>query len=106
MIISLAFNLVFFVLFSYLVVTKQRCMFGHLWSRWTEWALYTSRDYDSKIVLWKQERICKRCFKGSSRELGRHKCSSIVAHCPHESEYLSLVDEAINIKQLEKELGI
>ena len=102
-IVSIIFNLLFFTLFSYQVITKQLCMLGHKWSRWTEWSKW-SMEYDG-IVFWKQERVCKRCYKPNNREIGRHRCSD-PKKCVHRDKYLSLVDSTTNIKALENELGI
>lgn len=101
--VSLIFNLLFFALFSHQVVTKHRCMLGHSWSKWTPWSERSSPD-NNKIV-WKQERVCKRCYKPDMREIGSHRCSTS-NRCPHKNEYLSLVDSTTNIKALESELGL
>jgi hypothetical protein len=105
MIISLIFNLAFFVLVCQQIVTKQRCLLGHDWSKWTKWCGWFSGPL-TKENYWKQERVCKRCYKSDSREIGRHRCSDDEGKCTHREQYLSLIDEATNIKALEKELGL
>lgn len=77
-------------------------MLGHDWSRWTDWAKWTTYD---DVVFWKQERVCRRCYKPNNREIGRHSCSG-GKNCGHREKYLSLIDSSINIKALEGELGL
>jgi hypothetical protein len=102
-IVSLLLNILFFVLFSYQVVTKQRCMLGHSWSKWTNWGKWSASN---GYVVWKQERVCRRCYKPDKREIGGHICHGPSENCPHRNQYLALVDSEINIKTLEGELGL